>query len=167
MSTIYVLEGADASGKSTLAKYIMENKKAAYIHATYCEGMNVLNHHNAIKEAAAILLKDGNDVIIDRLCFSEYAYGTVFRNSPSYDVAKWWNDVFVSTIKKIPETKIVLIFCKPTKSNFGEENRFEMFESMNGINEAYEKILPAGNYYTFDYQQEPLKSILNRVHGKE
>lgn len=165
MATIYVLEGADASGKSTLANYIIGQKKSAYIHATYYAGMEVKKHHETIVEASLLLAKDGNDVVIDRLCFSEYAYGKVFRDGQSYDVKEFW-DKFIKAAND-SNIDIKLVLCRPQVSNFGEEDREEMFDSMVGINEAYDEILPAGRYFTFDYQNEALTSILKRIDGKE
>lgn len=84
MRGIILLEGADGTGKTTLAKAIEARcKNSVYLH----NGLypNMWNSHlECVKEA--VKLSREHVVIIDRLWISEQIYGTVFRGGPAYNL---------------------------------------------------------------------------------
>lgn len=83
MKGIIVLEGADGTGKTTLARELVKRHDAFYIH----NGLwpNMWQRHLAAVDLA-IKKSQTQLVIIDRLFLSEQIYGQVFRDGPSYDL---------------------------------------------------------------------------------
>ena len=98
---ILLIEGADASGKSTLISQLMErHPNNCYIHCAVTDDINSL-HQNAID--TALVAARERWVFIDRLHLSEKIYATVCRDGPSYDV-----DAFDREISKIQSLKKIL-----------------------------------------------------------
>jgi hypothetical protein len=81
---IIVLEGADCSGKTTLANVLRRDYGARYMHGRVFP--NMWKYHTAMLRRA-IRLAETELVVIDRLFLSELVYGAVFRGGPAYDVA--------------------------------------------------------------------------------
>jgi len=87
---IVILDGADATGKTTLAKQLCEQasygdssgKRPLYLHGRVWK--NMWGHHTAMLRWAA-READSRLVVIDRLWISEQIYGATFRGGPSYD----------------------------------------------------------------------------------
>lgn len=83
MKGIIVLEGADGTGKTTLARELVKRYGAFYIH----NGLwpNMWQRHLAAVDLA-VKKSQRQLVIIDRLYLSEQIYGQVFRAGPAYDL---------------------------------------------------------------------------------
>ncbi len=81
---IIVLEGANASGKTTLAKALRERYDARYVHLGLYK--NPWRWHLGALWRAIKLSQD-HLVIIDRHWISECAYAQVFRDGSTYPVA--------------------------------------------------------------------------------
>lgn len=83
MKGIILLEGADAAGKTTLARHFVERHGARYIHSRIWPSM--YKYHVA---AVRLALKwaDHGLVVIDRLHLSELIYGQIYRGQPAYDL---------------------------------------------------------------------------------
>lgn len=78
---IILLEGADASGKTTLAKVLRRAYNARYLHSTVRR--NIWRWHlGALRYATRESLD--RLVVLDRLHLSELVYGTVFRGGVGY-----------------------------------------------------------------------------------
>ena len=80
---IVVCEGADASGKTTLARHLVERYDARYLHNGIHREMWT-RHAGALRRA--VRLAETRLVVVDRLWLSELVYGRVFRGGPAYDV---------------------------------------------------------------------------------
>lgn len=80
---IILLEGADASGKTTLARHLVENHGARYIHGGLYR--DPWRWHVAAIRRATRLATTGHLVVIDRNWLSHLTYGEVFNNQ-QYDV---------------------------------------------------------------------------------
>ena len=80
---IIVLEGADGSGKTTLARYFVEKYGARYLHGRIFP--NMWKYHVAMVRLALRWADDGL-VVIDRLWLSELIYSQTYRGSPAYDL---------------------------------------------------------------------------------
>lgn len=79
MNGIVLIEGADAAGKSTLARYLVDRYGAKYLHSTVRRQVwrwHVGALRTAIRESQRRL------VVLDRLHISELVYGAVFRGGP-------------------------------------------------------------------------------------
>ena len=78
---IVVLDGPDATGKSTLAKRFQGEHNAIVIHATNRWLGKMWQYHNAILlKAIHLAFKEKRLVVLDRHWASEQAYASVFRN---------------------------------------------------------------------------------------
>lgn len=78
---IILLEGADASGKSTLADLLIKHHQARYLHSTVRRDIWRW-HLGALRFATDEC--DRRLVVLDRLHLSELVYGTVFRGGVAY-----------------------------------------------------------------------------------
>ena len=83
LTGIIALEGADSSGKTTLARYLRDRYNARYLHNTTVADIWCW-HVGAARRASRI----GRDelIVVDRHWLSELVYGPVFRGQPRYDV---------------------------------------------------------------------------------
>lgn len=70
-SPLYILEGCDGSGKTTLAHFLIKTQRVNYFH---------FNQYVFFQDYLEALLPDGKPRILDRSWLSERPYGTVFRH---------------------------------------------------------------------------------------
>ena len=129
---IVLVDGVDASGKSTLINQLMErHPNNCYIHNAVTDDIKSL-HENTID--AALVASQEHWVFIDRLHLSEKIYGTVFRNGPSYDV-----DAFDTMVSNIPTLKKIL--CKVDKetalAKHAARKDKEMFDDISKVYDLY------------------------------
>lgn len=75
---IVVLEGANATGKTSLAKELCSRYEAVVMHQTYRFKASIFNYHTAVLRKA-IKLAETKLVILDRLWMSEEVYAHVYR----------------------------------------------------------------------------------------
>lgn len=99
---IIVLEGADGTGKTTLAN-LFQNlfPGSKYIHATGSRELDcrMLEYHMGIlSEAYNFIQKTNLPVIIDRLWLSEAIYAEVFRSGSRYPQEAKIIDKFIEMI---------------------------------------------------------------------
>jgi thymidylate kinase len=139
---IYVLEGADGTGKSTLANEIAAQKKTSVIHSYFDPSWDIRHHHMDMLDAALKVSK-WRPVVLDRWAHSELVYGTVFRGNPGYDVQQ--------AIKKLNNRDdIVWIICENdnTIQNHlrNRELRNEMFDDMSDVVLMFRSIVRAEEF---------------------
>ena len=95
MPKLTIIDGIDGTGKTTLCKEICAIRNAAYMHMSghplLWHGM--LEYHMEALRSAEIMLKNGMNVVIDRLWMSEMAYGRVLR--PSISHPRMWVKVML------------------------------------------------------------------------
>ena len=136
---IVILDGPDASGKTTLANKLIELNygKGVILHATYRFKDKIPTYHAAILRKAYKLSKK-TLVIIDRFHVSEYIYAKVFRGG-----TKWPEQlpIFNQICKSL---NIPIIICIPSSLEQGiswfektKEQRYEMFDDMKEIIKEY------------------------------
>jgi hypothetical protein len=78
---VFVLEGADCTGKSTMAEVLVRKTGAHYIHSTYrWKGRMGAYHWAQLRKA--VRLAETKPVVMDRWWPSEVVYGNVYRNGP-------------------------------------------------------------------------------------
>jgi len=82
---ILVLEGADASGKTTLARWLVRHRAARYLHLGPYR--DVWKWHVGAYVYAQKLAAAGNLVVVDRHWPSECLYGGVYRGGSAYPVS--------------------------------------------------------------------------------
>lgn len=148
---IVIVEGSDASGKSTLINQLMEaHPNNCYIHNAVTSDIKSL-HNNTIE--TAILASYEHWVFIDRLHLSEYIYGTVFRNGPSYNVEEF--DKMLTN--KIPSIKRILcVVDKETVlAKHAERKDKEMFNDISQIWDMYnEYAMHNSNWIKYNWKTD-------------
>lgn len=134
LNPIYILEGIDGSGKTTLANAIAAKTKGHILHSSFNKKWDIEEYHTDIIESALILAQY-QPVIIDRWAPSEFVYSTVFRDGVSYDTGQLIEEYF-NNIK-------YWIYCR---SDNAVENhlknkteRIEMFEDMADVIDCFDE----------------------------
>ena len=84
VSGIIVIDGADGSGKSSLAKYFIDVYGARYLHCGLRK--DVFMHHLGVLHLAERWASRGELVVIDRLWLSELAYGDSLRKGAKHPI---------------------------------------------------------------------------------
>lgn len=157
---IIILDGPDFSGKSTLANEIAKQTKGHIIHASYNKNWDSISEYHRTLFKAANLMAEYQDVVIDRLCLSEYVYGTVFRGGSEYDPVEFlYQDIdWLNTNK----AKLIWVYCSTTNSEElfqeGRKQREEMYSSMVEVNRVFEEIVEATDeafhFKRYDFQTD-------------
>lgn len=141
---IVIVEGCDASGKSTLINKLMEqHPNNCYIHNAVTNDIKSL-HENTID--TALVASQEHWVFIDRLHLSEKIYGTTFRGGPSYDV-----DAFDKAItSKVPTLKKILctVDKETSLAKHAERKDKEMFDDVSKIWDMYDNVAKTDNSWT-------------------
>jgi hypothetical protein len=86
---VFVVEGPDNSGKTTLANQIVEKTKAVYLHSGYKFKGRMFLYHVA-QMRLAVKIAETRPVVLDRWYPSELAYGNVYRNGPEPEYHPNW-----------------------------------------------------------------------------
>lgn len=155
---IYILEGADGTGKTTLARKILDKTNGHYLHSTYDRYWNIQDYHQQIAESA-ISLNIYQDVVIDRWALSELIYGNVFREGPSYNVE--------TTLKNLDnEQWVTWIYCKNDNAIINhlrnKRKRKEMFNDMTEVTKEYDKYINISEleWIIFDFNKHNLDDFV-------
>lgn len=147
MKGIVILEGADASGKSTLAKKLLSVYKGTYLHATYRFKNKMPIYHAALLRKALKLSKT-QLVIIDRLFISEYIYAKVFRNGTP------WPEAFKMFNNFCREMNIPIVLCVPDTIERGkiwfEQSRHQRIEMYKNVDKIIEEYCNYANEHKYD-----------------
>lgn len=161
LSGIIVLDGADGTGKTTLAKEFTKMFGGDYIHLTWSEEIEKnMDSYILEKLKSAIKTSQTKLVIIDRLWISEALYSLCYRNATK------WNGMhlFIDFICK--ENKVLNILCigeqQKVLARFDKlkSERVEMYENIENVVTAY-NALWAGGYAGLDFKSEYINHIAN------
>lgn len=166
---LYILEGADGTGKTTLANKILEETKGHLLHASYKKDWNIKEYHDDIFSSALILLKY-QDVIIDRWAVSEEVYSEAYRGGKSYSA----DDYIIGILSKnsiYDYSNIKFIYCCNDKIVKNHERnktiRKEMFDDISPVVNEYTKYINNTNinWIEYDFTKNDLdlfvKGIIN------
>jgi thymidylate kinase len=160
---IYILEGPDGVGKSTLAYEIAEQKKASVVHSYFQPDWDILQHHSDMFLAASII-NGWRSVVLDRWAPSEFVYGTVFRGKPGYDVRQFLTQF---TPDQVP---VKYIYCRNDKAVENHlkmlEKRHEMFDDMTevvGLFDNFVESTPELNWLTYDFDKVDRKKFVKEL----
>lgn len=149
MRGIIVLDGGDGTGKTTLARALMEKHDAFYIH----NGLwpNMWQRHLAAVDLA-IKKSRHQLVVIDRLYLSEQIYGQVFRAGPSYDLGARCLDRILQRYGAL-NVLCVRRDLKRHVAHFEElrTRRPEKFNSMKVVAQRYYDLLEGNLAYGDDF----------------
>lgn len=161
MGKIYILEGPDGTGKSTLAKALQKKTKGHLLHLTYNPDWDMDRYYEAMSIAIR-QLSYFQDVIVDRWAVSEIIYGGVYRGGTA-----------VNTQQLIDRFKdeSVWIYCwneNAVKNHLkNKKERKEMYEDMTDVVNMFEGYmltsdLPWKKYnYNHMNKDEFVREILN------
>jgi thymidylate kinase len=149
-----IIEGADCTGKTTLAKRICEEVGGQYFHCSYHPKWNVEAYHRLIGHTAGKLEEQaGVPTVIDRFAMSEAAYGLVYRNGPSYDTAALMQEM-------IKAYKPTFIFCRTESAAEDhkriQQTRSEMFDDITEVVNVFDELASSGKYgvnILYDYKK--------------
>ena len=148
---LFILEGADGSGKSSLARKIAKATNGNVLHQTYNKNWNMEEYAEDVIEAAAQLCYY-QPVIMDRWAPSEYIYSKVFRSGETYDtkaLIDLWNN----------ELNICWIYCRSDKAIENHKRKaaagLEMFDDNKKVVEEYEKYIKNSElaWNVYDYEK--------------
>lgn len=78
--TLFICEGPDNAGKTTLAKLLAKRFNAHYVHGGPFPAIHGFGLARMYAEMMIPALLGHKDVVMDRCWMSEYIYGTVFRD---------------------------------------------------------------------------------------
>ena len=157
---IILLEGADGTGKTTLANYIAKELNGMVFHAIYRPEINMEVYHKDLLTFARVFSNMGIPIILDRWALSEIVYGNIFRDGPSYDA---------ETL--LHQDDITYIYCHndDVVSNHkrNSKTRKEMFDDMSAVASFYDEYINTSDIpwhiYDFNYQEKEtfLKGVLD------
>lgn len=154
---IYILEGADGTGKSTLANALQEHTKGHLMHLTFNKHWDMQAYYLAAYNAA-IELSNYQDVIIDRWIPSEVVYGHVFRKGPSFDT---------SNIPQFEDVKYIYCWNENAVENHlkNSEKRAEMFDDMSHVVAAFDKYIETSPlpWQRFNFNHTPLNVFIREI----
>lgn len=137
---IFVLEGGDGTGKTTLANEIVRLTGAHYLHLTYAKHLvgNMLEYQTDAMRAA-IELSKFFPVVIDRWLPSEYVYAHAFRDG-KVEI----DELNATQMLEDLAGECVYVFCHP-------ESRTEYLEAFNKLKQEREEMYntAAGIYHEY------------------
>lgn len=163
MNKIYILEGPDGTGKSTLANEIAKHTKASILHCSYNKDWDIKQHHIDIFKAAKLIVQ-WMPVVLDRWAYSELVYGTVFRNKPAYDVKDY---IFEN---EHDLASAVWIYCRNDEAAENHkkhmELRDEMYDDMSEVSKTFDEFIKADkdiNWTEYDYTKVNIKDFVKEI----
>lgn len=162
---LYILDGVDGTGKSTLAKEIAKQKKAQIFHAGFNKEWNIKKYHQNLMIAAEAMNNDNINVVLDRWAASEKVYGTIFRDGESYDTD--------SLIKfYYPMLPITFIYCRNDNALENHLNnlpvRDEMFngDKFSELIEEFDSYIKDHkwmNWVEYDYSKNNIVDFVRKL----
>lgn len=126
---IYILEGPDGVGKSTLAAAIADKTKGHVLHCSWKPGWKMEEYFKTVMESAE-RLDWYQDVVIDRWVPSEWVYGHVFRGGPAFDAFEFIKN-------NVRDYDVRWVMCRNDNAVLNhlknKDKREEMFEDMTDV----------------------------------
>lgn len=165
MNKLFILEGADGTGKSTLAREIQEATKGHLLHGSWKKDWDIPSYH-ADMFASAVTLLQYQPVIMDRWAVSEEVYANAYRGGAKYSSDEWMKDVFEEFIN--PED-VVFIYCENENAvENHKENmkiREELFDDVAPIVSEYEKYMAntAIKWHRYDFNKVDMKEFVKEI----
>jgi thymidylate kinase len=162
-----VLEGADGTGKSTLANEILSQSKGHLIHGSWNKDWNIRQYHEDMYEAAMLLLPY-QTVIMDRWATSEEVYAEAFRGGRQYDSEEHIAQMMGEVMFDDP-TQTIYVYCENDNvvANHKENMKIrqELFEDMSPVVREYEKYLgrTSLNWLRYDFTKVNMEDFVKEL----
>lgn len=151
LSGIIVLEGPDAAGKTTLARYLHTRYGARYLHQIYRWKDQMFTYHTAALHLA-IRYSAQQLVVLDRLWASENIYAAEFRGGSKWPYLGRMID------RVLLRYGAINVLCLPELDNYSyyfdkvKTIRQEQYEDIQGVVVRYHALWCGGIIY--DRRQE-------------
>jgi hypothetical protein len=164
---IYVLEGPDGVGKTTLANAILAKTKGHLLHCTWRKEWTMWRYFLDIMDTAQVYSnRYQQDVVIDRWAPSEKVYGDVFRGGPSFDI----NILLKTGIRN--DKGIKWVMCR--NDNVVENHqrllleRDEMFDDMSKVQEGFDEFVKESGlpWIIYDYDKVNMDKFVEELIGE-
>lgn len=158
-----IIEGADGTGKTTLANALAKKLNGMVLHAGFDRKWDIRQYHSAIITSAYFYENAGCPTIIDRWCVSEEVYGRVFRGGAAYDTAALMKDACI-------QYDPILVYCRNDnaaenhKKNMQE--REEMFDDMSEVAKTFDEVLKSnkyGRWMVYDFTKNDLNKFVDII----
>ena len=136
---IYILEGPDGTGKTTLAREICSQLDAGYTHLTYRWKPRIFDYHTAaIRHAARQVWLTGKPFVIDRWWPTEAVYAHAYRGGSSWPLQGRMADRIARKFGAI------YVYCTPDNA----EEVVARHEKLKGVREEmYDDISKVAQLY--------------------
>lgn len=158
---LIVLDGPDASGKSTLAEKIKKVvPETEIIHLTWSKELEqVMDTYQLGLLHHAISLSKEKLVVIDRLWISEMIYSHVFRSGTKYP--SLWHEC----VQLLDSAKAINILCLPEKHEWTKnyQNMVMTRDEMYGMDERMLDVYNAYADLYFGTNHEKYQGILSEL----
>jgi len=167
MSKLYILEGADGTGKTTLANEILKQTKGHMLHATFEKDWDIRQYHSEMFYSALTLMKY-QDVILDRWAVSEEVYAEAYRGGRQYYADNFMINIISDSRMSNPED-IRFIYCsnKDTIINHeaNKELRVEMFNDISPVVKEYERYIGRTiiDWINYDFTKDNMKEFVEEL----
>lgn len=165
MSSVFVIDGPDGTGKSTLASKISKMYKIPSYHLTWYDDKEKFQEQfaNIAEKLDSFIKGSGGGFIVDRYILSEIVYNKIYRpDTKIIDNAAEMLETLLTYTNT--DSKVMLIFALPHDkekwlSNFEKlcKEREEMYgpEKMGKIYDEFEnhwnEIKSGRNVYRYDF----------------
>lgn len=164
MNKLIIIEGADGTGKSTLARELQESTKGHLIHGSWNKNWDIPEYHQEMY-AAALTLLEFQPVIIDRWAVSEEVYANAYRGGAKYSADEWMKQ------HMSPERfdEAIFIYCENENAIANHEAnkqvREELFDDVEPVVQAYEKYMAntAIRWHRYDFNKVDMKEFVREI----
>lgn len=131
-----IVEGPDGAGKSTLCQQLMNSGLVnKTLDSPRIAGKGNVERMKYETDRYLRLYADDPAVVVDRMIFSEMAYGPVLRGGSVFTMAEYLNYLL-----QIQNSKSFVIFCLPFKLNYKKDENPVVIEKMPFIRPIYDKM---------------------------
>lgn len=136
---IFIIEGPDGAGKTTLANAIIKHTRGHYIHLSYRFRNKINTYHEA---ALRYAFRHRNpNIVIDRWWPSEAVYSEAYRGGSK------WPEMGRMLHDKARSYGVIYVICLPNSIREGVENhernkakRSEIYSDISKVIELYRKL---------------------------
>lgn len=152
MNKLFYIEGIDNSGKSTLAKKIVEETGAVYFHSTWSPPLNIwMVDYLKNKWIEVLEQLTKSHVVIDRHFISTLIYDKIYRQGMLFKDAEFWRFILKFIESSLSSNYLVPIICtldfNVWKKTFivsqqqGKEEMYELDKNLELVFMEYENLL--------------------------